>query len=65
MSLANVQSNLLGEIEILPGHMWNLLRPRIKPMYPALADRFLMTGPPGNSLTTLLWNILIERRKEH
>ena len=28
--------------------MWDLLGPRIKPMSPALAGRFLTTGPPGN-----------------
>ena len=27
--------------------MWHLSRPRIKPMYPALADRFPSTVPPG------------------
>ena len=27
--------------------MWNLLRPRIKPVSPALADRFESTVPPG------------------
>ena len=29
--------------------MWNLPRPGIKPMSPALAGKFLTTGPPGKS----------------
>ena len=29
--------------------MWNLPRPGIKPVSPALADRFFTIGPPGNS----------------
>ena len=29
--------------------MWNLPRPGIKPMFPALAGRFLSTVPPGKS----------------
>ena len=33
----------------LPGS-WELLRPEVKPVYPALAGRFLPTGPPGKSL---------------
>ena len=31
----------------LPGGMWNLPGPEIKPMSPALAGRFLTTGVPG------------------
>ena len=34
----------------LPHGTWDLLRPGIEPMPPALADRFLTTGPPGKSL---------------
>ena len=30
---------------------WNLPRPAVKPSSPELADRFLTTGPPGNSET--------------
>ena len=30
--------------------MWNLPRPGIEPMSPALAGEFLATGPPGNPL---------------
>ena len=33
----------------LPRGTWNLPRPGIKPVSPALADRFLTTGPPGKS----------------
>ena len=29
--------------------MWNLPGPRIEPVFPALADRFLVTVPPGKS----------------
>ena len=31
--------------------MWDLPRLGIKPVYPALADGFLSTGPPGKSKT--------------
>ena len=31
--------------------MWNLPRPGLEPMSPALADRFLTTAPPGKSLS--------------
>ena len=34
--------------------MWNLLRPGIEPVSPALADRLLSTVPPGKSLNTCL-----------
>ena len=30
--------------------MWDLLGPGIKPVFPALAGRFLTTAPPGKSL---------------
>ena len=33
----------------LPRSMWNLPGPGIKPMSPALAGRFLTSGPPGKS----------------
>ena len=29
--------------------MWNLRRPGVKPVSPALAGRFLTTAPPGRS----------------
>ena len=29
--------------------MWDLLRPGVEPVLPALAGRFLTTGPPGKS----------------
>lgn len=38
-----------------PGHMgfrscmWNLPQPKTEPVFPALADRVLATGPPGQS----------------
>ena len=34
--------------------MWDLPGPGIKPMSPALAGRFLTTGPPGKSLENTL-----------
>ena len=33
--------------------MWDLPGPGIEPMYPALADGFLTTAPPGKSLSIL------------
>ena len=33
----------------LPCSMWDLPRPGIEPMSPALADGFFTTGPPGKS----------------
>ena len=33
----------------LPHNMWNLPGPGIEPVSPALAGRFLTTGPPGES----------------
>ena len=38
---------------LLPG-MWNLPRPGIEPMSPALAGEFLTTGPRGKSLSNTL-----------
>ena len=37
----------------LPGSMWNLPRPAIEPVYPALVGGFLTTGPPGKSLDVI------------
>ena len=31
--------------------MWDFLGPGIKPMFPALASRFLTTGPPGKYMS--------------
>ena len=36
-----------------PGGMWNLPRAGIEPMSPALAGRFLTTGPPGKPIDGL------------
>ena len=38
---------------LLPG-MWNLSRPGIEPMSPALVGEFLTTGVPGKSLPNTL-----------
>ena len=35
--------------------MWALPGPQMEPMIPALAGRFLMTGPPGKSSQRFLW----------
>ena len=36
-------------VALLPCDMWDLPGPEVKPMSPALAGRFLTTGPPGKS----------------
>ena len=36
-----------GALALLPYGMWVLPRPGIKPVSPALQDRFLTNGPPG------------------
>ena len=41
--------------------MWNLPGPGIKPMFPALAGRFPITGPPGKSSSHLLTHIVCRR----
>ena len=38
-----------GSWSLIARGMWNLPRPGIKPVSPALAGRFLITGPPGKS----------------
>ena len=38
-------------MDLVPHGMWNLPRPEIKTVSPALVGRFLNTGPPGKSLT--------------
>ena len=38
-----------GTLALLPHGMWDLPRPRIKPVSPALTGRFLTIGPPGKS----------------
>ena len=40
--------------------MWNLLRPEIEPIFPALAGRFLSTAPPRKFLDGILE--LVSRR---
>ena len=42
---------------LLPRGMWNLPRPGIEPMSPALAGRFLSTGAPENSLSPLYYRV--------
>ena len=43
-----------GTWAYLPHSTWNLPRPGIEPVSPALAGGFLSHGPPGNSHTELL-----------
>ena len=45
-----------GTLAQLPHGMWNLPRPGIKPVSPALAGRFLTTGPPAKSHGFLPWH---------
>ena len=37
--------------------MWNLLRPGIEPLFPALAVRLLTTVPPGKSRMGFFWGL--------
>ena len=41
----------------MPCGMWDLPGPGIKPVSPALAGRFLTTGPPGKSPESTLFMI--------
>ena len=43
----------------LPYSMWDLLRPGIAPMSPALLGRFLSTVPPGTSQTLLRMSLFL------
>ena len=43
-------SNCGSRAQVLRG-MWDLPRPGIEPMFPALAGGFLTTGPPGKAQT--------------
>ena len=51
-----------GTRAYFPLRMWNLPRPGIKPIFPALAGKFLSTVPPGKSrnffffVTIFTWN---------
>ena len=49
----------------LPYSIWNLSRPRIKPVSPALAGRFLTTGPPRKSckIPLAMWNNISEQKE--
>ena len=43
-----------GTWALLPRGTWNLPRPGIEPVSPALAGRFLTSGPPGKSYSFIL-----------
>ena len=49
-----IVSSICGAWVKLPFHIWDLPGPGIKPMSPALAGRFLTTGPPGKSRLILI-----------
>ena len=40
--------------------MWDLPRPGLESVSPALAGRFSTTAPPGKPLYVLLWSIIAE-----
>ena len=40
--------------------MWDLPRPVLEPVSPALADGFLTTAPPGKSLAFFFFKVFIE-----
>ena len=44
----------------LPHDKWNLPRAGIKPVFPALADGFITSGPPGKSPSIPVWHHLLE-----
>ena len=46
--------NSCGARALLLRGMWDLPAPRIKPVSPALAGRFLSTGPPGKPYRALI-----------
>ena len=49
-ALQHVGFSSLGAQALLPYGMWNLPRPGVEPVSPALADGFLTTGPPEMSI---------------
>ena len=53
-------SNCGSRAQLLHG-MWDLPRPGLEPVCPALAGRFSTTVPPGKPLSTFLKNISTER----
>ena len=48
-------SNCGSRAQLLRG-MWDLLRPGLEPVSPALAGRFSITAPPGKPLVFLFLN---------
>ena len=40
----------------LPRGMWDLPGPGLEPVFPALADGFLSSAPPGKSLRDIVFN---------
>ena len=46
--------NSWGTVALCPHGMWDLPRPGIEPVSPALADGLSTTGPPGESLSVFL-----------
>ena len=78
-ALGSVGSSSWGSWASLPSGIWNLPRPGIEPVSPALSGRFLTTGPPGKSSSfylilvkiatyedwLLLWSICLCPSKIH
>ena len=54
-ALQHVGFSSLGARALLPYGMWNLPRPGVGSVSPALADGFLTTGPPGMSMCVCLF----------
>ena len=47
----------------LPHSVWDIPGPGIEPLCPALAGRFLTTGPPGKSWGATLWELPSQTRR--
>ena len=54
-------SNCGSRAQLLRG-MWDLLRPGLEPMSPALAGRFSTTAPPGKSQGSFFYHSLSVQR---
>ena len=46
-SICGAQAQQLEQLDLVACNMWDLPRPGIEPVSPALASGFLTTGPPG------------------
>ena len=57
-------SNCGSRAQFLRG-MWDLPRPGLEPMSPALAGRFSTTAPPGKPKTVVLKNVASRTGQDH